>query len=147
MSIRTDRHRAREIAVGTLYSLDMNSNLPPEGDWFLFQGLNDEEIDELSTSVKVYAQFLIEGAIASIEECDRLISRYSNRPIEMIDGVDRAILRISFFQLLHDRETHPTIVIDEAVKLSQELSNDVSFKFINGLLDAYNRGQNDTAQR
>ena len=142
MSIKTERHRAREIAVGTIYSLDLNSNLPPTGDWILFQGLNDDEIDELSTSVKVYARFLIEGTIQHLEECDDLISSYSkNRPIDMIDAVDRSILRISFFQLLYDRETHPTIIIDEAVKLSQELSNDVSFKFINGILDAYVRGQ------
>ena len=142
MSIKTERHRAREIAVGTIYSLDLNSNLPPTGDWILFQGLNDDEIDELSTSVKVYARFLIEGTIQHLEECDDLISSYSkNRPIDMIDAVDRSILRISFFQLLYDRETHPTIIIDEAVKLSQELSNDVSFKFINGILDAYVKGQ------
>ena len=142
MSIKTERHRAREIAVGTIYSLDLNSNLPPRGDWILFQGLNDDEIDELSTSVKVYARFLIEGTIQHLEECDDLISSYSkNRPIDMIDAVDRSILRISFFQLLYDRETHPTIIIDEAVKLSQELSNDVSFKFINGILDAYVKGQ------
>ena len=142
MSIKTERHRAREIAVGTIYSLDLNSNLPPKGDWILFQGLNDDEIDELSTSVKVYARFLIEGTIQHLEECDDLISSYSkNRPIDMIDAVDRSILRISFFQLLYDRETHPTIIIDEAVKLSQELSNDVSFKFINGILDAYVKGQ------
>lgn len=142
MSIKVDRHRAREIAVGTLYSLDLNSSLPPREEWILFQGLNDEEIEALSASVKVYAQFLIEGTISHLEECDNLIRTYStNRPIEMIDMVDRAILRISFFQLLYDKETHPTIVIDEAVKLSQELSNDVSFKFINGILDAYVRGQ------
>lgn len=142
MSIKTERHRAREIAVGTIYSLDLNSNLPPTGDWILFQGLNDDEIDELSTSVKVYARFLIEGTIQHLAECDDLISSYSkNRPIDMIDAVDRSILRISFFQLLYDRETHPTIIIDEAVKLSQELSNDVSFKFINGILDAYVKGQ------
>lgn len=143
MSIKTERHRAREIAVGTIYSLDLNSNLPPQGDWILFQGLNDEEIDELSTSVKVYARFLIEGTIEHLDECDALISSYStNRPLEMIDAVDRAVLRISFFSLLYDRETHPTIIIDEAVKLSQELSNDVSFKFINGILDAYVKGKN-----
>lgn len=142
MSIKVDRHRAREISVGTLYSLDLNSSLPPQEEWILFQGLNDEEIEALSSSVKVYAQFLIEGTISHLEECDNLIKTYStNRPIEMIDMVDRAILRISFFQLLYDKETHPTIVIDEAVKLSQELSNDVSFKFINGILDAYVRGQ------
>ena len=138
MSIKLERHRAREIAIGTLYSLDLLSNLPPAGDWFMFQGLSDEEVESLSDSVKIYSRFLIEGTIAHLEECDSLIRRYSNnRSIDMIDTVDREVLRISFFQLLFDKETHPTIVIDEAVKLSQELSNDVSFRFINGVLDAY----------
>lgn len=139
MSNKSDRHRAREIAVGTLYSLDLVSNLPPEGDdWILFQGLNEEEVEELPLPVKVYARFLIEGTIEHLGECDSLITLYSkNRPLDMIDKVDKAVLRISFFSLLYDKETHPTIVIDEAVKLSQELSNDVSFKFINGVLDSY----------
>ena len=147
MSIKVERHRAREIAVGTLYSLDIRANLPPEGDWFLFQGLSEEEIDSLEMAIKVYAQFLIEGTIEHLEECDSLIKIYSKRPIEMIDAVDRAVLRISFFQLLYDKETHPTIVIDEAVKLSQELSNDVSFKLINGILDTLVRGKNDSIQK
>ncbi len=142
MSIRTERHRAREIAVGTLYSLDLNGNLPPrDEDWDRFQGLNEEEIEALSVSVKVYVRFLVEGTVMNLSECDELISRFSSkRSIDMIDCVDRQILRISFFQLLHDTETHPTIIIDEAVKLSQELSNDVSFRFINGILDAYVKG-------
>ena len=140
MGIRTDRHRARELATDTLYSLDFNSNLPPVGDWELFQGLSDEEISELSEESRIYAQFLINGTLDHLEEIDDLISGYSHkRSIDKIDTVDRNILRISFFQLLYDKETHPTIVIDEAVKLSQELSNDVSFKFINGILDTYSK--------
>ena len=140
MGIRTDRHRARELATDTLYSLDFNSNLPPVGDWELFQGLSDEEISELTEETRIYAQFLINGTLDHLEEIDDLISGYSHkRSIDKIDTVDRNILRISFFQLLYDKETHPTIVIDEAVKLSQELSNDVSFKFINGILDAYSK--------
>ena len=35
------------------------------------------------------------------------------------------------------KDTHPTIIIDQAVKLSQSLSNDVSYKFINGILDTF----------
>ena len=140
MGIRTDRHRARELATDTLYSLDFNSNLPPVGDWELFQGLSAEEISELSEETRIYAQFLINGTLDHLEEIDDLISGYSHkRSIDKIDTVDRNILRISFFQLLYDKETHPTIVIDEAVKLSQELSNDVSFKFINGILDTYSK--------
>ena len=140
MGIRTDRHRARELATDTLYSLDFNSNLPPVGDWELFQGLSDEEISELTEETRIYAQFLINGTLDHLEEIDDLISGYSHkRSIDKIDTVDRNILSISFFQLLYDKETHPTIVIDEAVKLSQELSNDVSFKFINGILDTYSK--------
>ena len=140
MGIRTDRHRARELATDTLYSLDFNSNLPPVGDWELFQGLSDEEISELTEETRIYAQFLINGTLDHLEEIDDLIYGYSHkRSIDKIDTVDRNILRISFFQLLYDKETHPTIVIDEAVKLSQELSNDVSFKFINGILDTYSK--------
>ena len=140
MGIRTDRHRARELATDTLYSLDFNSNLPPVGDWELFQGLSDEEISELTEETRIYAQFLINGTLDHLEEIDDLISGYSHkRSIDKIDTVDRNILRISFFQLLYDKETPPTIVIDEAVKLSQELSNDVSFKFINGILDTYSK--------
>ena len=140
MGIRTDRHRARELATDTLYSLDFNSNLPPVGDWELFQGLSDEETSELTEETRIYAQFLINGTLDHLEEIDDLISGYSHkRSIDKIDTVDRNILRISFFQLLYDKEPHPTIVIDEAVKLSQELSNDVSFKFINGILDTYSK--------
>ncbi len=145
--MKLERHRAREIAIGTLYSLDLNSNLPPEGDWLMFQGLNEDELNELTDEVKIFAQYLIEGTIEHLSEVDSLIKLYStNRPIEMIDYVDRAILRISFFQLLYDKSTHPTIIIDEAVKLSQELSNDVSFKFINGILDTYVRQRNDSVK-
>ena len=145
--MKLERHRAREIAIGTLYSLDLNSNLPPEGDWLMFQGLIEDELNELTDEVKIFAQYLIEGTIEHLSEVDSLIKLYStNRPIEMIDYVDRAILRISFFQLLYDKSTHPTIIIDEAVKLSQELSNDVSFKFINGILDTYVRQRNDSVK-
>ena len=110
------------------------------GDWDLFQGLSEDEEAALTEDTKIYASFLITGTLEHLEEIDSIISKYSkNRPIDKIDGVDRNILRISFFQLLYDKETHPTIVIDEAVKLSQELSNDVSFKFINGILDTYSK--------
>ena len=140
MGMRTERHKARELATDTLYSLDFNSNLPPIGDWDLFQGISEDEEVALTENTKVYARFLIQGTIEHLDEIDSLIVKYSkNRPLDRIDIVDRNILRISFFQLLYDRETHPSIVIDEAVKLSQELSNDVSYKFINGILDTYSK--------
>ena len=136
--MKNQRHKAREIAVSTLYSLDFNSELPPSSRFDIFQGMTADEVELLDEEIKLFASYLINGKIEHLDEIDELISKYStNRPINKIDYVDRNILRISFFQLMHDKDTHPTIIIDEAVKLSQALSNDVSFKFINGILDTY----------
>ena len=142
------RHIAREVAVQTLYSLDFNSNLPPVGEFDIFQGMNEEEIKMLDDETKIFASYLINGTIEHLLQIDDLISTYSkNRPIEKIDVVDRNILRLGFFQLLYDKTTHPTIIIDESVKLSQDLSNDVSFKFINGILDTFSKAQNDSIKK
>lgn len=136
------RHKAREIAVQTMYSLDFNSNLPPVGEFDIFQGMNESEIAEVDDETRLFASYLINGTIEHLEEIDTLIGSYSkNRPIDKIDCVDRNILRLGFFQLLYDKSTHPTIIIDESVKLSQDLSNDVSFKFINGILDTFSKAE------
>lgn len=139
---------ARVLAAESLYSLDFNNNLPPRGDWDIYQCLEDSEEALLSEETKVYSKFLILGTIEKLDEVNALIEAYStNRPIDKINIVDRNILRLSFFSLLYDKNTHPNIIIDEAVKLSQELSNDVSYKFINGILDKYNRDHNDTTKK
>ena len=134
------RHRDREIAVSTLYSLDFNNSMELTDDIDLFQGMSEEEVASLDDEDKAFVRFLVVGTLENLAEIDSLISRYSlNRPLDKIDIVDRNILRISFYQLAISRDVHPLVVIDEAVKLSQELSNDVSFRFINGLLDAYRK--------
>ncbi len=132
------RHRDRGIAVSSLYSLDFRGLLdaPPES-IDPFQGMNEEEILALEEEDRIFIRFLVFGTLQNRAAIDDLISKYSlNRPIEKIDIVDRNILRVAFYQMAFSKDVHPAIVIDEAVKLSQELSNDVSFRFINGILDA-----------
>lgn len=132
------RSLARQIAVSTLYSLDFNNNLTKDADLSVFPGMSEEEMAELDDDVVIFARYLIQGTLENLEHLDKLISTYSiNRSIEKINIVDRNILRISFFQIENLKDTHPTIIIDQAVKLSQSLSNDVSYKFINGVLDTF----------
>ena len=132
------RHHDRSIAVETLYALDFRGLLDsPAEEIDPFQGMNEEEVEALDEEDRIFIRFLVFGTLENRKEIDELISRYSlNRPIEKIDAVDRNILRVAFYQMVISRDVHPAIVIDEAVKLSQELSNDVSFKFINGILDS-----------
>lgn len=138
MSNNNDRTLGRQIAVQALYSLDFNDQLRDDVVLDVFPGTTQEETDEISEGAKTFARYLILGTLENLDQIDSIITRYSiNRPISKINIVDRNVLRISFFQIMNLKDTHPTIIIDQAVKLSQLLSNDVSYKFINGILDTY----------
>ncbi len=129
------RHKARELALQTLYAMDFNHVLGYEGLPPIFSGITEDEYSQLEDEVKIYGMYLVRGTVEQLEKIDDLISTYSlNRPLQKIDLVDRNILRMSVFSLLQ-ADIHPHIVIDEAVKLSQDFSTEVNYKFINGILD------------
>ncbi len=143
------RHLARAIAVQTLYSLDFNSGIHEcpipysEG----FAGYTKEEEEALESDVVLYASYMINGVLQHLDEIDEMINRFSSkRSIENINLVDRNILRLSIYTLLYCKDIHPNIVIDEAVKLSQEYSTEVNYRFINGLLDTAVRYLHDSAE-
>lgn len=129
------RHKARELALQTLYAMDFNKELDKDHIPVLFSGMTESEYEELEDEVKVFGTYLIHGTIENLEQIDALITSFSlNRPLERIDAVDRNILRMSVFSFLYG-DIHPHIIIDEAVKLSQDFSTEVNYKFINGILD------------
>lgn len=143
------RHLARAIAVQTLYSLDFNSRIHdcplPYSEGFV--GYTKEEEDKLESDVTLYASLMINGVLQHLDEIDEIINRFSSkRSIENISIVDRNILRLSIYTLLYCKDIHPSIVIDEAVKLSQEYSTEVNYRFINGLLDTVVRYLHDSAE-
>ncbi len=131
-----NRHKGRELALQTLYAMDFNNQLETRFVEPTFSATTIDEYNELENDVKIYGMYLVRGTLENLGEIDELISRFSlNRPIEKIDYVDRNILRISVFCFKYE-DIHPHIVIDEAVKLSQDFSTEVNYKFINGILDA-----------
>ena len=71
-----------------------------------------------------------------IEEIDALIRKHLDSwEFQRINKVDLAILRISVYPLLYQKDLHPSIVINEAVDISKEYGSDDSFKFVNAVLD------------
>lgn len=143
------RHLARSFALQTLYSLDFNGRIHEvkvpytEG----FAGLSAEEEKALESELVIYSLYIINGVIEHLDEIDELISRFSSkRSIENISIVDRNILRMSIFSLLYCKDIDSTIIIDEAVKLSQEFSTEVNYRYINGLLDTAVRFIHDSSE-
>jgi N utilization substance protein B len=134
------RHIARELVLQALYEMDVRGELSIDNYRpNYFPCLSDKEMDKLEDEVKIYATSLLMGTLESLDKVDAYISEFSyNRPIDKINIVDRNILRLSIYSLLNT-DVHPHIIIDEAVKLSQEFSTDVTYKFINGILDSFQK--------
>ena len=55
-------------------------------------------------------------------------------PVDKINRVDLAILRLATYELLVDKKAPANVVIDEAVELAKEFANETSPGFVNGVL-------------
>lgn len=143
------RHSARTLALQQLYSESMLKKVDEgEVDKNLFSFLTDEEKQQYDEQILMYATYLVNVVKENEKDIDAKILTYSRgRSIERISLVDLAILRLSIATLLFDKSTHPNIVIDEAVKLSKEFSNEVSYRFINGVLDAFVKSHNSASSK
>jgi N utilization substance protein B len=83
----------------------------------------------------LYAREIVDGVNDHREEIDELIASYAQGwTIERMPNVDRAILRIASWEMLHNPEVPAPVAINEAVALAKEYSTDDSGRFVNGVL-------------
>ncbi len=69
---------------------------------------------------------------------DNQIESVSNRwKVERMDKVDKAILRLAYFEIKMDEDIPDKVAVNEAVELSKKYSSDASPKFINGILSNF----------
>lgn len=77
----------------------------------------------------------IKEIVRHLPEIDKLIAASApNRPLEEINRIDLAILRLAIFELIIEKGAPPKVIIDEAVELGKEYGSSSSAGFINGAL-------------
>jgi N utilization substance protein B len=77
------------------------------------------------------------GTWAHVSECDkRIVSATIRWQFSRLSPVDRSILRLSVYQLMHCPDIPPKVVINEAIELAKKYSTEKSGPFVNGVLDA-----------
>lgn len=87
-------------------------------------------------ALRLFADGLITGALQHREEADEVIRRFAkNWDLHRIAAVDRTILRLAIYEMLHRDDIPPVVSINEAVDLAKKFSTDQSGKFVNGILD------------
>ncbi len=114
-----------------LYEWELGGNTPEQvGASFFKERKADREVQK-------FARELFRGAAENVKKLDALIREHAeNWRLERMAAVDRSILRLAVYELLHCPETPPAAVIDEALEIARRFSGQGSVEFINGILDS-----------
>ena len=128
------RRQAREAALQILYLADI-ANLPGDkAAKIIWAG------SEAPPKSKNFADELARGALAHRPALDAVIAKVAeNWEISRMAAIDRNILRLAAFELMHSLETPVSVVIDEAVEIAKKFSTPSSGPFVNGVLDGIRR--------
>jgi len=126
------RTKARKRALDILFSADVRGDtlgvtLAAEA-----QRAASEPAREASW---LYAREIVDGIVDNQEEIDeQIVTNSRDWKLERMPAVDRALLRIGVWEILHNDEVPTAVAIDEAVELAKEFSTDDSGAFVHGVL-------------
>ncbi len=123
------RHKARRYAVQAIYQWQMS-------------GTPIHEIQSQFLAIKNNATFdtdyfadLLNGVVNHHEQLDELLTPCMSRSISELDPIERAVLRISTYELVYCLQIPYKVIINEALDLTKMFGTVDGFKFVNGVLD------------
>lgn len=83
-----------------------------------------------------HAKRLVRGTLESLGEIDELIRAHAeNWRLERMPPIDRNILRLALYEMLHEENVPKVVIVDEAIELAKKFGSENSGRFVNGLLD------------
>lgn len=123
------RHKARHFALQAVYQWQLTGYSPTEIEK---QFLEDQPVQGADLD---YFHDLVTGVINNVSELDGIFAPFLSRPLDDLDQVDKALLRVATFELMYRQEVPYRVVINEAIILAKEFAEQDSHKFVNGVLD------------
>ena len=120
---------ARRSAVQAIYQWQLTG--------YNLSEIERQFVDEhgLGKGELAYFQSLLHQVPRKLDVIDAALGEFTSRPVEQIDPVERAILRISVYELMERLEIPYRVVVNEGINLAKEFGATQSHKFVNGLLD------------
>ena len=123
------RHQARELALKTLFQLEVSDDDPEE----VLRYHADE--GAATPDVANFASQLVRGVIENRDRLDSILSEASEHwKLGQMAKVDRIILRIAVYEIAIDRKVPPKAAINESIELAKTFSGEEAGRFVNGIL-------------
>ncbi|GBD15962.1 N utilization substance protein B [bacterium HR26] len=129
MTVSRTRRQARILAMQILYESDVAGHPVEE---VLARYLDDPSTPQ---PARRYAERLVLGVLEDRGRIDAMIAEAAPAfPLEQLPPVDRNILRIAVYELLHESDVPLKAAINEAVELAKLYGGESSSRFVNGVL-------------
>ncbi len=131
----SNRHLGRIVALQTLYEQDFRLECQDgELDLKAVLSRNIERYNE-TIDDKDFIVRLVEGVASKQTELDETLQPLAPEwPLAQVARMDRIVLRIGLYELLHEKDVPPKVAINEAVELAKAFGSENSSRFINGVL-------------
>lgn len=139
--IPVGRRQARIAALLTLYAWDITGR-PMEEIW-------ERTVEETDLgAARRFAADLVMGAFRSREHIDGIIDDLAvDWRLERMAVVDRNLLRLAAYELVHRGDVPTSVIINESVELAKMFSTPEAARFINGILGRMARQVRDPAEK
>jgi N utilization substance protein B len=136
-----NRSRAREVALQLLFQHDVNPTVTrPAIERFVHERLGESDLD-------VFALALFDGVRGQASTIDDLLGKAAdNWRVSRMAIVDRNVLRLGAFELLHTPQTPTNVILNEAIDLSRRYGSANSPAFVNGVLDRLRKERDKEAK-
>ncbi|KMV31281.1 transcription antitermination factor NusB [Photobacterium swingsii] len=137
------RRNARQFAVQAIYSWQITKgNVADIELHFLSDDKFEEEEHQAEAPVLAaphsdveYFRDLLTGVVLNHQELDSKMRPYLSRPLQDLDQMELALLRLSMYEMVKREDVPFKVVINEAIELAKMFGAEDSHKFVNGVLD------------
>jgi N utilization substance protein B len=125
------RRKSREFALQLLFQTDFIGREPDSSDFREFWSDKNEQ-----EPIRRFTEDIVKGTISQISELDTVIEKITkNWLLQRMAAVDRNILRLAAYEILHRDDIPSAVTINEALEVAKKFSSQDSVAFINGVLD------------
>lgn len=130
----TSGRDGRVLAMQSLYRYDLCGGAVAE--MVDLSWMDAAHRDALSDEAHAFARLLVAGSLENLPAVDGCIDRQLEHwDLHRLSRVDLAILRMSVYCLIHQRDVPASVIINEAVEIAKRYGTDDSYRFVNGVLD------------
>jgi N utilization substance protein B len=125
-----ERRKARELAMQAIYQWQLADETPLEIEVQFHQNNNMAKVDT------DYFANILRGVTQNAVDIDAKILSAADRPLNELNPVELAVLRVAVYEFLFEKEVPFKVVINEALEMAKKFGAIEGYKYVNGVLDS-----------